>query len=224
MKTVMITGTNRGLGAALVREFYLCPFGEYRIIGHSRKYNNVNNQDIDYCEICGDLRDENTISKLVTNADRCDLDILINNAAIYSNLTIEEMTKEQYKEVIEVNLLSVINLTSAIWSILKRKKSGLIININSHAGKEGRFGESAYVASKFGLRGFSESIREEGIKHNISVIDVYVGAIKTDMTRARKDWKKLIDPNEVAGAIVLFCTKYQSMDIAEITINRSKYQ
>jgi len=107
--------------------------------------------------------------------------------------------------------------------IMASNGSGLIININSLAGKSGSNGESAYCASKHALRGFSSSIQFDATKYGIRVIDVYLGAVQTDMTKGRKDQEKFILPEDVAKSIFNVSKNYKSMRVTELNLNRSIY-
>ncbi|MEE9356498.1 MAG: SDR family oxidoreductase [Methylococcaceae bacterium] len=220
MKTVLITGASRGLGKALARIFIDNKDG---LILHSRETMIKPPPWITHEVIYGDLALGKTITRLANIAKRMDVDILINNAGIYLNKSFPDMTIAEFKEVIDINLLAPIELTKAIWPIFQKKKSGIVININSMAGKQGSNGESAYCASKHGLRGFSSSLQFDATKHNIRVIDVYPGGMRTDMTKDRANSEKLIDPCEVAQLIFKLCEDYPSMRITEIDLNRRIY-
>jgi short-subunit dehydrogenase len=218
MKTVLITGASRGLGFSLAKIFLS---NEYHLILNSRNIEPSLNDKIDIVK--GDLRGKSTINSMRRIIKEKDVDIIINNAAIYKNNQLNETDIDDFHRIFEVNLLVPIKLIKAIWPIFQKKQSGLIININSVAGKRGSSGELAYCASKFGLRGFSESLKCEAKKHGIRIIDVYPGAMKTDMSIHRPDYDNLICPCEVAKTIYNFCENYKSMNISEIEITRRNY-
>lgn len=219
-KTVLITGANRGLGNALARVF-----GEagYELILHAR--NDIEDFPFDFKFVGGDLTDKDTISRLAIAAGEKDMDVLINNAGIYVNAPLT-LTKEDYlREMIEVNLIAPMLLTRAVWPGLARKSAGLVININSLAGREaGSPGQAVYCASKYGLRGFSEGLQFDASRDGIQVIDVLLGALQTDMQRERAfDWSKLIEPKEAARTILSLCEERWSSRVTEVVICRSTY-
>lgn len=220
MKTVLITGSSRGLGKALADIFEK---NNYNLILHCKNSKLLKREGI-ICDIIkGDIRLENTISRLADIAEKRDVDILINNAGIYMNKQFSDTSYHDFKQVIDINLMAPIFLTHKIFPIFQRKKSGLIININSVASKNGSDGETAYCTSKHGLSGFTKSLQFEVTKSNIRIIDVCLGAMKTDMSKGRKDSKKFIDVYDVADLIFKICKDYSSMRINELEINRRVY-
>lgn len=217
-KTVLITGASRGLGAALASEFIA---KGYRLILNSTSP--IKRLDPSYRIVTGDLKDEgHTIMALVDAMNHWAIDVLINNAAIYDKDAFLNKSMDDLRAMLETNLVAPANLIRRAWHLLKAKK-GLIININSLAGKQGSDGEAIYCASKFGLRGLSDSLQIEASKDGIGILDVYIGAMKTDMTKHRPDWDKLIEPREVASLIHQLTVSYKFMRVSEIVIKRKVY-
>ena len=134
-----------------------------------------------------------------------------------------ETSMEEFRNVIETNFMSVVSLTYALFPIMQAKESGLIININSLAGKNGSDGESAYCASKHALRGFSSSLQFDATKYGIRVIDVYLGVMHTNMTKNRKNREKFILTQEAAKSIFELSSTYKTLRLTEINISRSIY-
>lgn len=226
-KAVMITGSSKGLGEALALVFarnrhdvILHGTDEHRL---ARVRAAVVGHDVE-CEIVrGDITSRDTIDRLCEAAERRDLDILINNAGAYLNKPFLATDAEEFRRVIEVNLLAPIVLTRKIFTVFQRKQSGLVINVNSAAGKNGSDGESAYCASKHGLRGFTRSIQFEANRDGVRVIEVYLGAMNTAMTQGRKDPGKCIQTPEAADLIWKLCQDYPSMRLDEIDLSRRRY-
>lgn len=182
--------------------------------------NNIDGIKIEGVVICGDVREDNTLKK-IEDAIRAyeGVDILINNAGVYLNEEIGDITLDQIKETIETNLIAPIKLTKVLWPYIK----GTVVNINSLAGKQGAYKESVYCASKHGLNGFSKALQYEGTKSTIKVLNVFVGAMRTTL-KGCKDLDLLIEPQEVADLIIDLCEKKQrSLRITEITLTRAKY-
>lgn len=220
MTYALITGASKGLGRYLA--ITLSDNGHNLII-HGRDKKSLekvakacNNCDV----IVGDIRHEDTIERLYNAAKRRNIDILVNNAGIYSNKDFGQESFEESYELLDTNLLSPIRLIKKIYPIFKKKKSGLIININSLAGLKGNPSECSYCAGKYGLRGFTNSLREYAIRDGIIVTDIYLGAMNTQMTKGRKDQDKCIDPHEASEIIVDLCKNYRTVKIDEIILTR----
>lgn len=206
MKTVLITGAGRGLGKCLTEVFKA---GGYNVLSYRGK-------------IDGDLRNSNTIAEIKDSAEIWDIDILINNAGVYINESFSNMTTDGFEEVIDTNLLAPINLTKAVWPVFQRKKSGTVVFINSVAGRQGSSNETAYCASKFGLKGFADSLRYDGVRDGVRIISVFLGAMETDMIKDRKgNPKHNIDPYNAAQIILNLCKDYTRAEVTEITIDKT---
>jgi 3-oxoacyl-[acyl-carrier protein] reductase len=226
-KTVLITGSSKGLGKSIA---ILFAKKKYNIILHGRDKEGLdivkkrvleNNVSCDI--VRGDITTEKTINKLFETARKRNIDILINNAGIYLNKSLGNMTPVEFRRVVEVNLIAPVLLSKRIYPIFQKKRSGLIININSIAGKKGSDGESAYAASKHGLRGFTKSFQFEANKDNVRVLELCIGTMNTAMTEGRRDPEKCIQTDEVADLIYRLCMDYPSMKINEIDISRRIY-
>lgn len=228
-KTALITGASRGLGKELA---FVFANNGYDLILQAKK-NKLpeilrGEENIFYSSVYGDLGDKGTIEKLIKTSKGKEIDVFINNAGMYSNKLFSDISLEECEEILNVNLIAPIILTKGIWEIFKAKNAGTIININSTAGKFGSYGESVYSASKHGMSGFLKSLQFEVAKYNIQIIDVFLGAMKTEMTQYRKDTDYLMMPSEVAKYIYSVCLSQdiaacKTARITELNINRNIY-
>ena len=221
MKTVLITGANKGLGLQLAETFAGDGFS---LILHSRgplPYLGFPIPSGVYPQ--GDLRSQKTIDALASAAQVKGLDILINNAGVHLSKPFLDMTIEEIREVIEVNLIAPILLTKAVWPIFLRQNSGLVININSLSNSQGGPGEAIYAASKAGLAGFSQTVQYDATRAGIRVINLNFGAMQTDMGQGRADSDKFIDPRDAARAILGFCQDYPSLRVTSADLKRRIY-
>lgn len=226
-KTVLITGASKGLGEQLAKIFAK---NNYNIIIHGRDIKRLETlqesilkEGVECSIAVGDLKNIKTIYSLAETAEAKNIDILINNAAVYLKKSLTETLLEDYRNIIEANLLAPIFLIKQLFQFFERKGEGAIININSFAGKNGGDGESAYCASKHGLRGFTNSIQYDAVRAGIRIIDVYLGAMNTDMVNGRKDKEKCISTSEAADFIFKLCSEYKSMRVNEIDLARRIY-
>lgn len=227
-KTVLITGSSRGLGKSLALSFAR---NGYDLIIHGRDWNalekvrkEVKKYKTDCQIVCGDITDDfDGISKLQTVASRKFIDIFINNAGTHLFKPFHECSAEEIRNTININLIAPMLVMQKIYSVFTERKSGLIVNINSLAGKSGAFGETVYCASKHGLRGFSKALQFEATKHNVRIIDVFLGRMQTDMSKGNENFKKYIKPDEAADFIFRTCQSYRSMRTTEIELLRGIY-
>ncbi len=111
-----------------------------------------------------------------------EVSILINNAGITRDTLFMRMKEEDYRSVIEVNLLGVFRMTSVVLPYMLKQRNGVIVNISSVVGITGNAGQTNYAASKAGIIGFTKSLAKEVGARNIRVIAVAPGFIETDMT------------------------------------------
>lgn len=111
------------------------------------------------------------------------IDIWVNNAGIGSRAMLDEMTEEQWDRVIAINLKGVFLGTQAAARIMKKQKSGRIINMSSRAGKGGSYGHINYASSKAGIVGLTKSAARELGAFNITVNALQPGFIETELTK-----------------------------------------
>lgn len=222
--TVLITGSSRGLGKSLALTFAR---NNYNVIIHGRDRKRleeveqgVKEWNVECDVIHGHLSENRTIEKLAEMAQEKRIEVFINNAGVYFRKDILEARDVEIREMIETNLIAPILLTKRLFKILSWKLEGTIININSVAGKESNPMESVYCASKHGLRGFVNSLQKQS---KVRILDVYLGAMKTDMTSGREDFNDLIKPDEAAEVIFTLCENYKSLKIKEVTLGRKNY-
>lgn len=129
-----------------------------------------------------DVTSEESIGKFtafINNLGR--IDILINNAGYASGGFAEEIPIEEYRKQFETNVFGAIAVTQAILPIMRRQKRGKIINVSSISGKMGFPGLSPYVASKYALEGWSESLRLEVKPFGIDVSLIEPGSYNTNI-------------------------------------------
>jgi len=190
---ILITGCGSGLGKSL---FKIGLTRKYEVFPHYRQ-SLSQSDDV----LVGDICDKN-FPHLITNfCENKKIDIFINNAAIRVSGDINKTKDEDIHKCIQTNITSQILTIKRVYDFFCRKRSGLIININSLAGLNASPQESVYCASKFALRGFSKSLQLESIGSGVEFIDIYSGAIKTKMTQERANYNSLMCPDEIANQI-----------------------
>lgn len=141
------------------------------------------------------------------------LDILVNNAGIGQCLRLGDLEWEDTRKIVDTNLMGIIHCIQAALPILKKQGSGQIVNVSSTAGHKGIPFLSVYCATKFAVRGLTESLRMELHKEGVEVISVCPGTTDTDffrsaITNGKGWWLKspwTHDPNGVAERILHAC-------------------
>lgn len=108
---------------------------------------------------------------------------LVNSAGIGGGDTVENLSEEDLRQVMELNYFSLVELSQAVYSQMKGQKSGSIVNISSLSGLRGTHGNSAYSASKFAVTGFTQAFAHEAIEHHIRVNAICPGYVDTEMGR-----------------------------------------
>jgi short-subunit dehydrogenase len=218
-KTALITGASRGLGKALAYEFGCAG---YRLILHSQTTDFPVIDGSDRIIVKGDLKHPDTVPLLSDVVAETGLDVLINNAGFRVAKPFSEMTCADISGMVDVNMVAPIFLTRALWPALKERK-GFVLNVNSLAGRVGSAGESIYSAAKHGLSGFTKALQFDATRDGIQVLSVFIGSMKTDMTKGQPNWEKFIDPYEVAKVIVALCAARKTLRTTEIELCRSNY-
>ena len=112
------------------------------------------------------------------------IDVLVNNAGICQVISIQEMTEEDWERVMNVNLKGVFLCSKAVMGIMKKQRSGRIVNMGSISGKVGGIATGAnYSVSKAGVMCFTKALARELAPYGVTVNAVAPGVIETDMTR-----------------------------------------
>jgi NAD(P)-dependent dehydrogenase (short-subunit alcohol dehydrogenase family) len=128
-------------------------------------------------------------------SDVAKIDVLVNNAGYGLIGAFEDLAMEEMKAQYETNLFGVIRVSQAVLPIMRKQKSGIIVNISSAAGRFGYPGGSAYVSTKFAIEGLSESMAYELEPFGIRVVLVEPGPIRTNFADGMVIAKKSQDPN-----------------------------
>ena len=221
-KTVVITGSSRGIGRGIALQF--AKEGA-NIVLNARK--EIPQELIDEIEafgvkthvVLGDVQHMDDAKRLVTEAKEVfgSVDVLINNAGITRDMLLMRMKEEEFDSVINVNLKGTFNTTQQVSSIMLKQRSGAIINLSSVVGLTGNAGQANYAASKAGVIGLTKSVARELASRGITCNAIAPGFIETDMTEVLSDkvkeatigqipLKKLGQVEDVARAAVFLAT------------------
>jgi uncharacterized protein len=225
---VLITGGNSGLGFEVARELVQknC---QIIILGKDKKKveeaKKTLNSDKISTVIC-DLRDAMQIQEIMKNYEK--IDVLINCAGIINYQPLESHDPKNVRDLIETNLLGTIFITQAVLPKMIRQNYGTIVNVSSTSGLNGGHAEEAvYTASKYGVSGFTESLKKEieAKKKNIKIIGFYPGGMNTQLftkSGLNKDTSKFMDPAEIAKIMVFILERPDAISMDQVVINRNK--
>ncbi len=176
-KIALITGASRGIGRAIAEKLAAENYILYLICRHNAELI----QDMPGKHFIGDVGDYEFVSEVFREIPG--LDVLINNAGISKIGLLQDMTKEEWDEVISVNLSSVFHTCHFAVPLMVKQHSGKIINISSRWGEVGASMECAYSASKGGVNALTRALAKELAPSNIQVNAISCGVIDTDMNR-----------------------------------------
>lgn len=188
-KNALITGGGKGLGRALA--IALAQEGvNVGLVARSeadllKVADELKEYNITTAIAPGDVSDMESINAAVQKirAELGPIDILINNAGISTFGSFLELEPSKWEDIIKVNLLGVYYTTRTVFQEMMDRKVGDIINVSSTSGLKGGPVSSAYSASKAAVIALSESLMQEGRKHNVRVTTMLPSTVATDMAR-----------------------------------------
>ena len=200
-KVAIITGSSTGIGyetsLALARGGFLT----YATMRNLDKAENIKSAaakeslplHVTPLDVTDDLSVKNAVQSILSKEGR--IDILVNNAGYVLGGAFEDLTIDEIKEQYETNFFGLIRVTQAVLPIMRKQKSGVIVNISSVAGRFGYPGHSAYIGTKFAVEGISESMSYELEPFGIKVVIVEPGVIRTNIVNTMVVARKSQDPN-----------------------------
>jgi acetoacetyl-CoA reductase len=190
-RVALVTGGARGIGAAITER--LARNGAHVAAGYSRGKESAEKFQAQMAEQGakisihqGRVDEANDCNRVVKEVmdEFGRIDYLVNNAGITVDKTVRKMSVDDWKQVLDVNLLGAFQMTKAVLEHMIERGSGRIVNISSVIGETGNIGQANYAASKAGLFGFSKSLALEMAQRGITVNCVAPGFIATEMVAA----------------------------------------
>ena len=223
---VLVTGSSDGIGRSITLS--LLNSGA-KVIGLARDHSKFNPETKNYIKYKTDFSNEeillNTIAKIIK--EHKDLDCLVSNAGFGKFGTLETFSSKEINDFIFTNLTSHMILTNKILPHLKKIRKGNIIFIGSESALKGGKNGSLYSAAKFGLRGFSQSIREESCSKNIHVSLINPGMVRTSFFNnldfmPGEDKSNAIEPDDIGKIIIDILSTRSGSVIEEINLSPLK--
>lgn len=233
-KKALITGASRGIGRSVASALASSGFDLYLTCRNNRELLDSLAEELRrsygiqcYCyafSIC----DEDKVSEMFRDIPY--LDVLVNNAGISYVGLLTDMTYQQWREVIDINLSACFLTCRHAVPEMVRRRRGKIINISSVWGSTGASMEVAYSASKGGVNAFTRALAKELAPSNIQVNAIACGVIDTDMNKCfgEEEMNMLVQeipadrlgrPEEVAALVVQLCTGNEYLTGQVITLD-----
>ncbi|PYI56724.1 MAG: beta-ketoacyl-ACP reductase [Verrucomicrobia bacterium] len=226
-KTVLITGSSRGIGAELIKAF-----GKRRaqcVVNYVTDPEGQNKSDAE--SVARELKDPLVIECDVTKPEQVEsmmkqiqdrhggLDVLVNNSGIISDRTIKKMSMEEFESVLRVNLTGTFTVTQKAAAILRN--GGRIVNLSSVSGQMGLFGQANYSSSKAAIIALTKVSAREFARQNITVNAIAPGFIDVGMSKALPEevtenfikqipLGRLGDVNEIVDAVIFLASSMAS--------------
>lgn len=224
-KTVLITGSSKGIGRETAKLF---SFEGYNVLI------NYNKSEKEAVSLCQYLRDKGGRVEVyradVSKREEVDkmmeycisklgsIDVLVNNAGIAQTKLFTDITQEDWRNMVDINLSGMFNCTQSVVKNMINQKRGKIINISSIWGITGASCEVHYSAAKAGVIGFTKALAKELGPSNIQVNCVAPGVVKTEMLSeySEQDIKEIVKeipmnrigvPGDIAGLIVFLASE-----------------
>lgn len=233
-KTIIVTGASEGIG----REIALALVKRGANIALvARNLDNLNKVLAEVvalgssgskayvCDI-QNLSDIKTTTKQIINDYPQDLIGLVNNAGIWQKKDeLENISDDLLTAVIEIDLMGVIRFTKELLPKFKTIDKSAIINISSRSGITAQAGQSVYTAAKWGVKGFTEVLKEDLKDTNISVAGVYQGGTNTNMFhKAGETWpleklKTFIPASELGSVVAYMLALADQIWLSEIHVD-----
>ncbi len=241
MKTALVTGGSRGIGKAICER--LAKDG-FKVLVNYKSNENAAAETVEQIKAQGgnaeaiqfNVADRVEVRKVISGWQESNpedaIEVLVNNAGIRKDNLLMSMEDEEWDSVIDTNLNSVYNVTSAVITGMMYSKKGRIVNITSLSGIKGLPGQMNYSSAKAAMIGATKALAQEVGRRKITVNAVAPGFISTDMTEDinEKEFRKMIPvgrfgkPEEVAGVVAFLVSDEASYITGEvISVNGGLY-
>lgn len=219
MKTALVTGASRGIGAEIARS--LAKDGMFVYVNYSKSRDKAEAlaKEIGGAAVCADVSDETAVADMIKRieAEKGGVDVLVNNAGIAMIKMLCDTTTDDWDRIFGVNMRGAYLVTKAAMGHMVSNKYGKIINISSMWGEVGASCEVAYSASKAALIGFTKALAKELSLSGITVNCVTPGVIDTEMNseldavtlaelKEEIPLGRIGTPDEIASVVSFLCS------------------
>ncbi len=165
------------------------------------------------------------------------LDILVNNAGVMLLGPVEGADTEEWRRMVDVNVLGLLYCTHAALPIMREQGAGHIVNVSSVAGRVAGYGSAVYNLTKFGVHGFSEGLRQEALHANVRVTTIAPGYVETELQehnqnpsvveatkQMREKIGQVLRAEDIADAILYAVSQPEHVDVNELLVRPTGQQ
>ncbi|HEY9622100.1 MAG TPA: SDR family NAD(P)-dependent oxidoreductase [Crinalium sp.] len=241
-KVAIVTGASSGIGEAtalaLAAEGAMVAIAARRSDRLAALAKRITDQGGTALPITADVSDEAQVNDVVkqTQAKFGRVDILVNNAGVMLLGMIDGANTEDWRRMVNLNVLGLMYATHAVLPLMKAQGIGHIVNISSVAGRVANAGSGVYNATKWAVGAFSEALRKEVYQHNIRVTIIEPGLVATELPHhitdtAAKDRAadfygslKNLESEDIANAIAYAVTQPPHVNVNEILIRPTEQE
>jgi len=185
-RVAVVTGGTRGIGAAISKALKAAGYKvAANYAGNDEKANAFHKETgipIYKWDVCTFAACKAGLEQIVK--DLGPVEIVVNNAGITRDGTLQKMTPESWQAVIDTNLGACFNMSRLVIDGMRERSFGRIVNIGSINGQAGQYGQVNYAAAKSGIHGFTKALAQEGASKGITVNAIAPGYVATDMVAA----------------------------------------
>lgn len=235
-KLIVITGASSGFGYEMAKLFNNKGYSLLLLARREDRLKEIteelNSENVMYTKV--DVTDFDSMQTAVTAAEAKfgPVDLLVNNAGTMLLGDVLNQDRNEWQTMLDVNVTGVLNGIQIVAPQMKAAKTGTIINVSSLAGVKTFGNHAAYSASKFGVHGITETVRQELSPFNVRVATISPGAAETELlshTSSQKirdgyvEWKQTMggssmDPKAVANSVLYMYELPQNVNIRELQI------
>lgn len=231
---VVITGASSGIGKATAKRFAKLGYPMLLIsrnISGIDKYDNTTVKSVD-------VTDVEKFKLAVKEAEDKfgKTEVLINNAGVMLLDTMENQPYEQWKKMVDINIMGVLNGIACVVKDMANRNSGTIINVSSVAGKSIFDNHTVYCGTKFAVHAISEGLRQELAEKNVRVTTIAPGIVKTNLLSGTTNQKikqgyedyrdnslgGALDADDIANVIEYVCLMPQHICLREVVVTHTK--
>jgi NAD(P)-dependent dehydrogenase (short-subunit alcohol dehydrogenase family) len=207
-KVALVTGSSSGIGfktALMLARNGFHTYASMRNLEKSRDITQITSKEklplqVVKLDVNSDTSVKDAVDQIVKENKR--IDVLINNAGYGLFGSLEDTSIEEIKAQFETNFFGVIRVTQQVLPVMRKHKSGIIVNVSSVGGRIGLPCLSAYHGTKFALEGLSESISYELEPFGIRVVIIEPGVIRTNIMNSSVLAKKALDPKSPYSSLM----------------------